>query len=224
MRKTVLVVLMAMGGVVATAPAKTKKEAELSKLFCQARYVYVETYEGDLNPEIARQYPVDYDAAVGVEQRIQGWGRYKLASGQQQADLVFVVWKARPEGNRLPGQPTQMPPVSVPQMPDPGTGQNPRNPQGAPGQNPGGMPGQNPQGMPGQNPGGGPDGVGVSHGGPGVAVYPTNDQLAVYQAGDESLGAQLWKKQEKDGLKEPRMTLFGELADAVDDACSDAGK
>jgi len=211
MRRAVVVVLLALGGAGLTAPARTKKESSLPKLFCQARYVYVQTYEGALSAELEREYPADYNAAIGVEQRIQNWDRYKLVAGNQQADLVFVVWKARPEGNRLPGQPTEMPPISTPPMPDPGAGpgQNPRNPQGMPGQSPGGL--------------GGPDEVGVSHGGPGVAVYPPNDQLAVYEPqSDESLDTPLWKKTEKDGLKEPRMTLFGKLADAVDDACSDA--
>lgn len=216
-RVVVFGVLLAMGGAVAVAPAKTKKDAGLSKLFCHARFATVQTYEGELNPAVARQYPSDYDAAVGVQQRIRQWGRYTLLYDNQQADLVFVVWKARPEGNRLPGQPTQMPPMSVPQMPDPGTGQNPGNPQGTPGQNPRNPQGQNPGGM------GGPDGVGLSNGGPGVAVYPTKDQLAVYlPQSDENQQSPLWKKSEKDGLQSPRMTLFGELADAVDDACSDA--
>jgi hypothetical protein len=76
------------------------------------------------------------------------------------------------------------------------------------------MPGQDPEGM------GGPDGVGVSHGGQGVATYPPNDELAVYQPqSDESLQSSLWKKSEKDGLKDPNMTLFGDFADAVDEAC-----
>ena len=68
---------------------------------------------------------------------------------------------------------------------------------------------------------GGPDGAGVSHGGPGFALYPPNDQLAVYQPqSDESLQGALWKKSGKDGLKEPEMTLFGDWADAVDEACA----
>jgi hypothetical protein len=208
MRKIAFVALLATAGAVVTAPAKTKKEPSLSKLFCQASYVSVETWEGPPDARLQLQYPLDFDAAVGVEQRIQQWGRYKLVDERQQADLVFVVWKARPGGNRLPGQPTQMPPVSAPPTTDPGVGQapNPRNP---------GMPGQSPGGT------GGPDGVGVSNGGPGVAVYSPNDQLAVYQPqSDEGLQAPLWKKTEKDGLKEAHMTLFGQLADAVDDACS----
>jgi hypothetical protein len=206
MRKSVTCALVVLGGVVGTSPAKTRKEAPLPQLFCQGHYVYVQTYEGAPDAQIARAYPGDYDAAVGVQQRIASWDRYKLVYEQQQADLVFVVWKARPQGNRLPGQPTQMPPVTAPQIPDPGTGPNPGNPQGRPGQAPGGM--------------GTPDGVGVSHGGPGVAAYPVNDQLAVYAPDDASLLSPLWKKSEKDGLKTPRMTLFGDLADAVDDACA----
>jgi hypothetical protein len=47
MRKSVLVLVLIFGGVVGTAPAKAKKEAPLSKMFCHAQYVYVETYEGD---------------------------------------------------------------------------------------------------------------------------------------------------------------------------------
>ncbi|MGC2635910.1 MAG: hypothetical protein WA294_01950 [Acidobacteriaceae bacterium] len=208
MRKSVLVVLLAIGGVAVTAAAKTKKSPPLSQLFCQARFVYVKTYEGAPDARTAQQYPGDYDAAIGVQQRLQRWNRYSQVIAEQQADLVFVVWKARPEGNRLPGQPTQMPPVSAPQVPDPGTGTQPtpRSPNGAPGQDPGGM--------------GPPDSVGVSNGGPGIAAYPSKDQLAVYQPeSDEDLHAPLWKKTETDGLSEPRMTLFGQLAHAVDDAC-----
>lgn len=225
MRNSAVIVLLLLGGVVTTAPAKTKKDPVVPKLFCHARYVYVQTYEGALNAELAQRYPDDYNAAMGVEQRIQRWDRYKLTYNQQDAELIFVVWKEPAEGNRLPGQPTQMPPVSVPQMPDPGTGPG-QYPPGTPGQGPGmGSPGQNPRnprGAPGQNPGdmGGPDGVGISDGGPGVAIRPVKDQLAVYlPQNDQSLQAPIWKKSDKDGLKEPHMPLFRQLADAVDDAC-----
>lgn len=211
MRRSGWLVILLMSGAVAISPAKTKK-AELPQLFCQARYVYVETYEGDPSaPLVAEQYPLDSNAALGVEHRVESWGRYKLVYEQQLADLVLVVWKARPEENRLPGQPTQMPPAQGPPILDPGT-ESPGNPQ---------FPGD-PQRGPRQNPGlGGPDGVGVSSGGPGVATWPSKDQLAVYEKpSEESLTAPLWKKTEKDGLAEPDMTLFGKLADAVDDACS----
>jgi hypothetical protein len=91
MRKSVLVLVLIFGGVVGTAPAKAKKEAPLSKMFCHAQYVYVETYEGDtLNRNVSQE---DYDAAIAVQKRIQRWGRYMLVYEQQQADLVWVVWK-----------------------------------------------------------------------------------------------------------------------------------
>ncbi len=218
MRNAVVVGMMVLCGVVGTAPAKTKKEAALSKLFCHAQYVYVQTYEGDPDSQTAREYPDDYNAAVGCSSDLQKWGRYTLVYEQQQADLVWVVWKQRKGGNRWPGQPSQMPPMSMP--PGPGAGPNP----GGPGQNPGGV-GQNPAGPGGtrQNPGGiSPDGVGTSNGGPEAGmVWPVNDQLAVYMPqSDESQESPIWKKSEKDGLSEPDMPLFGKIADAVDDACS----
>lgn len=219
MRRSVLLLVLFLGGVVGIAPAKAKKEPPLSKLFCNARYVYVTTYEGDaLNPDVARE---DYDAATAVQQRIQKWGRYMLVDQQQHADLVFVVWAQRKGGNRLPGQPTGLPPIGGnPQTTDPGIG---RSTAGTLGQNPGQQPG-----APGQNPGinDGPDGVSAGRSGNGVPlgaeIVPPDDLLAVYMPpGDESLSAPIWKKSEKGGL-EPPMHLFAQLADAVDDGCSDS--
>jgi hypothetical protein len=223
MRKSVLVLALMLGGVVGTAPAKSKKEASLSKIFCHAQYVYVETYEGDtLNPNVAQE---DYDAATAVQKRIQRWGRYLLVYQQQQADLVWVVWKERKGGNRLPGLPTGLPPVGGnPQTTDPGIG---RSTTGGPGRNPG-----QPSGAPEQNSGisDGPDGVGFGRSGEGAPlegeIVPPGDRLAVYMPpGDESPSSPIWKKSEKGGL-EPPMHLFAELADAVDAACADpnAGK
>jgi len=212
MRSSILLaVLLLVAGMVEIAPAKAKKQAELSKLFCQARYVSVLTYEGDTTPDVAQAYPGDYDAAIGVAQRLQRWGRYTVVYAPQPADLVFVVWKERKGGNRLPGQPAQVPPISCPPVQDPGTGQMPGGPGQPQGRNPGGIDG--------------PDGVDVSRGGPGIGgVLPVNDQLAVYlPEADESLSTALWKHSQKDGLKEPDMPLFSKLADAVDDACSDSG-
>jgi len=207
MRKSAVAMMLALGSVVLTAPAKTKKPVGLSQLFCHAQSVFVDTYEGAPDSRLQQMYPLDYDAAVGVQQRIEKWGRYKAVYEEDQADLVFVVWRARPEGNRLPGQPTQMPPMRPPQSQDPGMG---------PGT------GQNPQSAPGQNPGeSGGDAAAQTR--PAMADYPWRDELAVYQPRNaEDMISPLWKKQDKDGLKDPRMTLFGDLADAVDDACSTA--
>ena len=221
---SVLVFTLFLGAAVGTAPAKAKKDAPLSKLFCHALYVYVQTYEGDPDADVAREYPQDYDAAIAVQQRLQRWGRYTLVYEQKSAELVFVVWAERKGGNRPPGQPTGIPPVSGPRVPDPGTG-------GPGGSSPGSYPGgpiSGPGGT-GQNPGGidGPNGAGGSRSGggrpQGAEIVPPGDLLAVYMpAGDESLDAPIWKKSEDGGLQPP-MHLFAELADAVDDACSDPG-
>ena len=85
MRNGVLLVVLVLGGVAATAPAKTKKEEVIPKLFCNAQYVSVQTYEGDPGPYLAREYPSDYDAAVGVQNRIEKWGRYRVLYESDQA-------------------------------------------------------------------------------------------------------------------------------------------
>lgn len=183
-------------------------------MFCNARSASVQTYEGNLdNLSLARQYPSDYNAAIGVQDRIQRWGRYIVLDPPDQIDLVFVVWKERDTGNRLPGQPTEMPPAAG----------GPREP-GGPGQNPGQNPGQST--WPGQGPGigngSGSAGSGQRGGFEVGGMWPVDDQLAVYMPlGDGTMGTPLWRESQKDGLKEPKMPLFSKLADAVDDACSD---
>jgi hypothetical protein len=218
MKSSVLVLAGMLGGLAAVAPAKTKKQEVIPKLFCSAQYVSVSTYEGDPNVYLANEYPSDYDAALGVQNRLEKWGRYRVMYSPmaQPVDLIFVVWKQRKTGNRLPGQPTEMPPGGPR---EPGSG------PGGPGQNPG-QPGQ-PQESPGEGPGIG-GGSGNAGGFPdrGLAVgavVPVDDQLTVHMTeGDGSLSAPLWKHSLKDGLKEPDMPLFREFADAVDDACSDS--
>lgn len=105
----------------------------IPKLLCNAQYVSVQTYEGAPDVYLASEYPSDYDAAIGVQNRLQKWGRYTLIDppSTQSVDLVFVVWKERKTGNRLPGQPTEMPPTPGPRDPTVGTE------SGGPGQNPG---------------------------------------------------------------------------------------
>src|ERR1035438_1572932 len=93
MRKSALVGLLVLGGMVGTAPAKAKKDPPVSKLFCQARYVYVETADGDgLNPNVL---PEDRDAADALQQHLQDWKRYVLVIRRDEADLVWVVRTGR---------------------------------------------------------------------------------------------------------------------------------
>jgi hypothetical protein len=211
MRNSVLLLLLFLSGMMSTAPAKSKKEAPLPRLFCNAQYVSVTTWEGEPDAYLSREYPSDYNAAMGVQNRIEKWGRYHVVyETNPPVDLVFLVWKERKEGNRYPGQPTEMPPPSGPRQPG--------NSPGAPGQNP-----QQP-GQPGEGPGvwNAPGSAGAQQGRSGVGgMYPLDDQLSVYMSvEDVNQGSPIWRRSEKDGLKEPNMLLFKELADAVDDACS----
>ena len=76
------------------SPAQSKrKDLDISALFRQARYVYVEAIDGDeFNP---RLYPEDRQAIADVGQALQTWNRYALTVRRQNADLVFVVRKGR---------------------------------------------------------------------------------------------------------------------------------
>ncbi len=75
-------------------PAQSKKkDPDISALFRQARYVYVEAVDGDeFNP---RLYPEDRQAIADVRQALQTWNRYALTIRRHDADLVFVVRKGR---------------------------------------------------------------------------------------------------------------------------------
>ncbi len=70
-----------------------KKDPDISALFRQARYVYVEAVDGDeFNP---RLYPEDRQAIADLTHALQTWNRYALTIRRQDADLVFVVRKGR---------------------------------------------------------------------------------------------------------------------------------
>ncbi len=96
MRNSAVFAVIVLTAVVGTAPAKTKKKAPVPKVFCNASFVSVQTYEGDPTGWIQRDYPSDYSAAIGVENRLKQWGRYTVVYPPQPVDLVFVVWKERP--------------------------------------------------------------------------------------------------------------------------------
>jgi hypothetical protein len=234
MRKSGMVALVVMGGVALTACAKKKKD-ELPQLFCQAQFVYVQTYEGELGPAVAEDYPHDYDEAQALEQRLQDWRRYTLTMNRNEADLVFVVRAGR-VANGVNNNPYPMPvpnvPGSDPQAQVPITGNPGRVGVGGPaGQGGPGMGGPGAGGPGGGGPGTGPGADGqVGPGmGPGMGrgmggdVGPPNDWLAVYmKPGDQSeetLHAPIWEHSERDGLQGP-MPLFQKIKDAVESQCS----
>jgi len=78
------------------AQHKTKKHSELPAVFENARYVYVEAEDGDINrPGI---FPEDRQAISDVEDGVRDWNRYSLTIRREQADLIIVVRKGRVVG------------------------------------------------------------------------------------------------------------------------------
>ncbi len=75
------------------AQAKPKKANVPPAIFGQAKYVYVETPDGDaFTPGLL---PEDRQAIFDVEKAIQSWNRYQLTPGRGQAELIFVVRTGR---------------------------------------------------------------------------------------------------------------------------------
>ena len=98
--------------------AQHKKKHILPAAFNSARYVWVESMDGDVySPNLL---PADRQAIVDVENALHDWGRYILTTRRSEAELVFVVRTGRavegklgvdvgtqapgPAGNSYPGQ------------------------------------------------------------------------------------------------------------------------
>lgn len=184
---------MVLGATVLCAQHKPKKNAEITNVFLQARYVYVETYRGEdiTQPDI---YPEDRQAIADVSEKVRNWKRYILVLEPGQADLIFQVRKGREvsTGGR----------VGV------GGGQGPL---GGPGQR---QPGQGPGAGPGSGPGFG-SGIGV-----GTEVGPSDDILEVFSPNPSGHLTPLWNREMKDGLDGPGVLLVQQLQDAVERAAS----
>ncbi len=200
MKNSVVLLVVMLSGVVGTAPAKTKKDPVVPKLFCQARFVYVETADGNvLDPNVVA---ADRDVASALEEHLQEWKRYTLVVRRDEADLVWVVRTGRLAGVGVDtGHPTDS---RVTARVGEGSG-----PTGSP------NPGTN-----GQDPGD----VGSGRSMPGAVsaeVGDPNDLLTVFEgAGDGgTLHTWLWKKSEAGGLVNAGMPLFQQVRNAVDAAC-----
>lgn len=92
MRRIPVFILLA-SVVFSLAQAKPKKPNVPPAIFGQAKYVYVETREGDAyTPGLL---PEDRQAIFDVEKAIRNWNRYQLTARPDQAELVFVVRTGR---------------------------------------------------------------------------------------------------------------------------------
>lgn len=170
------------------ALAQNKKKS-VPAVFGTARYVWVESMDGDIyNPNLL---PADRQAISDVENAIQNWGRYVLTATRSEAELIFVVRTGRiaevkagvSAGDRYPA--------------GSGSASNP-NPRGNP------NPGQQQPVAPGATLGG--------------EVGPPDDLLEVCQpdGSDTSQGTLVWMRSADGGLASPGVPLFKQLKTAID--------
>jgi hypothetical protein len=91
------------------AAAQKKNKDEVSESITNARYVYVEAYDGpEWNPRLTGE---DRKAIADVERAVRSWGRYQLVLGRSEAEVVLQVRKGRIADARVGGG------VSVGQVP-----------------------------------------------------------------------------------------------------------
>lgn len=112
--------LMIAAPLISDAQHKSKKHSDVSAVFEQAHFVYVQAMDGDvMKPSL---YPEDRQAISDVQDGIRDWGRYSLAIRREDADLVFMVRVGRALGEQNRGG------ISVGRPP------NPNGPNRQPGQ------------------------------------------------------------------------------------------
>jgi len=115
MNRSRAIALILLAAAVLGSAQNKKKHSDVSAVFMNAKYFYVEAQAGDvMRPSL---FPEDRQAIFDVQNGVQDWKRYTLATRRNQADLVFVVRKGRaapgqaglgiPGGPRSPDPPTQ---------------------------------------------------------------------------------------------------------------------
>jgi hypothetical protein len=171
-------------------PAQSKKkDPDVSALFRQARYVYVEAVDGDeFNP---RLFAEDRQAIADVRQALQTWNRYVLTIRRQDADLVFVVRKGRLAAAKVFAGVHVGSRTPVAQTPD----QDPNRDD------------------PARYPNSGTE-VGAS----GEVGSPDDLLFVDTVSPDGRRGTRIWMQSRTDGLDTPEIPLFKQIRDAVDKA------
>ena len=91
------------------AVAQKKNKDEVSEAVTNARYAFVEAYDGpEWNPRLTGE---DRKAIADVERAVRSWGRYELVLRRSEAEVVLQVRKGRIADARVGGG------VSVDQVP-----------------------------------------------------------------------------------------------------------
>ncbi len=81
--------------------SKPKNKDDFPKALLNARYVYVEAEDGDINN--FRLIPEDRRAIADVEAALRSWNRYNLAFRRSEAEVLFVVRKERIASAKIGG-------------------------------------------------------------------------------------------------------------------------
>jgi hypothetical protein len=184
--------LLASAGLNVLAQSSTQKQKpDLPKIFDTARYVYVEAESGDrMSRDLTTE---DRQAIYNVEKQLRAWNRYTLTVSREHADLILRVHKSRVGGSNIPVVVSGGPRQPGGRSPFPS---DPSNPSGSSG--------------PAQN---GAPGIGAEAGSP-------DDELLVYisSGSASSPSVPIWHDSSKNGLNMPRLPLFQELKQDVEDA------
>ena len=121
--KSIRLLALVLLPALAFAQSQGKKKHSVPAVFNSARYVYVESMDGDIfTPGLL---PADRHAIIDVQNALREWGRYILTPDRGDAELIFVVRTGRQAEGKIGGT------VSGPNS----------GPRGNPGQ---GNPGQQP--------------------------------------------------------------------------------
>ncbi len=175
------------------AHAKPKK-SDVSAIFQNARFVYVESVDGDaLRPGL---FPEDRQAIADVQDILREWNRYTIVLHRDEADIVFVLRKGRLAAAQVRG----------------GIAGGPRS-----------QPGQYPN-QQGQDPSQAGDQIpSAQNNGPMVGVRgeagPSDDLLRVFsKTGDGKLMGPIWSRELDGGLDGPSVPLVRQLKIEVEKA------
>lgn len=92
MKKSVKKAIFAMvllGLALSTAVALAENAPEMPRIFSNARFVYVTSYDGgQFNPNLL---PEDREAIARVQDAIQKWGKLTVVYRPQDADIILAV-------------------------------------------------------------------------------------------------------------------------------------
>jgi hypothetical protein len=117
MNSRIWIGLCAVLALCAAGYSKPKNKEDFPKALLNARYVYVEAEDGDI--QSINLIPEDRRAIVDVVDALRNWNRYNVTMRRSDAEVLFVVRKERYASGRIGGTISH---GTVPGTNDPQTG------------------------------------------------------------------------------------------------------